>query len=74
MFNLYGRESKLPVKIVYLKSISWEEYRSLLENFDRYLFEQVFDDMNAGIESILKFNLEQSTFKLLPCLLKSNSI
>jgi hypothetical protein len=40
-----------------------------LEDFCRYVFEYVFEEMN--IETILKFDIENSTFKLLPCLLTS---
>ena len=71
MFNLYGRDGVFTVKVVYLKSINWEEYRNQLEDFDRYLFEKVFNDMNTGFETMLKFDIEQATFKLFPCLLKS---
>ncbi len=69
IFNLYGRDSQLTVEIVYLKAIDFEQYEKQLEAFCRYIFEQVFDDMNTGSESILKFNIESATFKLLPCLL-----
>jgi len=52
-----------------LKSIDYKRYQNKLEEFCRYLFEDVFDDMN--INTILKFDIEYSTFKLLPCLLTS---
>jgi hypothetical protein len=57
------------IKIVYLKSIDYNQYRNQLEDFCRYLFEYVFDDMNT--DSILKFDMEKSAFKLFPCLLTS---
>jgi len=52
-----------------LKSIDYNQYQNQLEEFCRYLFEYVFDDMNTN--SILKFDIENSIFKLLPCLLTS---
>jgi len=52
-----------------LKAIDFKQYEKQLEAFCRYIFEQVFDDMNTGSESILKFDIESATFKLLPCLL-----
>lgn len=45
-----------------------------MEIFSRYIFEKVFDNMVTELESILTFNIEHSTFKLLPCLLKSEFI
>ncbi|CAF4697295.1 unnamed protein product [Rotaria sp. Silwood1] len=73
MFNLYGRTGVSTVKVAYLKSINIEKYKNELEEFCRYIFEEVFDDMNTGLESILKFDIEHSTFKLFPCLLKIES-
>ncbi|CAF1273759.1 unnamed protein product [Rotaria sordida] len=74
-FNLYGRNDVLTVKITYLKPIDLKPYKNQLEFFCRYIFEEVFDDMNTGLESILKFDIEHSTFKLFPCLLnKSDDI
>jgi hypothetical protein len=55
--------------MAYLKPFDLKEYKNLLEAFCRYIFEDVFDKMNTGVESILKFNIEKSTFQLLPCLL-----
>jgi hypothetical protein len=71
MFNLYGRDGELKVEISYLKRIDFKQYEDQLKAFCRYLFEDVFDDMITGPESILKFDMEYSTFKLLPCLLNS---
>jgi hypothetical protein len=69
-FHLYGDNDV--IQVVYLKSIDDKQYRHQLEEFSRYLFEYVFDDMNTN--SILRFDIEQSTFKLLPCLLTSGEI
>jgi hypothetical protein len=55
--------------MAYLKPFDLKEYKNLLEAFCRYIFEDVFDKMNTGVASILKFNIEQSKFQLLPCLL-----
>lgn len=62
------------VEINYIKPINLHECLNALESFCRYIFEDVFNDMTTGVESILQFDLEQSTFKLLPCLLTSNRI
>jgi hypothetical protein len=66
-FYLYGHNDI--IEVIYLKSIDYNQYRNQLEEFCRYLFEYVFDDMNTN--SILKFDIENSIFKLLPCLLTS---
>jgi hypothetical protein len=71
MFNLYDNDDTLTVQVVYIRSINYTECEDKLEVFCQYLFEKVFDDMNTGSNSILKFDLKNSTFKLLPCLLKS---
>ena len=65
-FQLYGNDEIITIKIVCLKSI---QYRNQLKDFCQYLFEYVFDDMNTN--SILQFDIDNSTFKLLPCLLTS---
>lgn len=54
-----------------LTSIDCDTYRQELEQFSRYIFEYVFDGMIT--DTILKYNLENSTFKLLPCLLTGKS-
>ena len=66
-FHLYGDNDV--IQVVYLKSIDYKKYRNQLEEFCQYLFEYVFEDMNTN--SILRFDMENSTFKLLPCLLTS---
>jgi len=71
IFKLYGRDSELTVEVIYLKSIDLEQNEYQLEEFCRYIFEVVFDKMNTELKSILKFDIKHSTFKLLPCLLKS---
>jgi hypothetical protein len=55
--------------MIYLKPIDLKEYKKQLEVFCPYIFEDVFDRMNTGVESILEFNIEHSTFQLLPCFL-----
>ena len=74
MFNLCGNNEKLTVELQYVKQVHFEECKNHLETFCQYLFEQVFAGMTAGIESMLKIDVEQSTFKLLPCLLKGKLI
>jgi hypothetical protein len=44
------------------------------EKLEVEIFEEVFDNMNTGSGSILKFDFERSTFKLLQCFLKSELI
>ncbi|CAF1271794.1 unnamed protein product [Adineta steineri] len=71
-FNLYAANNEIiTVKIVYIQPIDYTKYKSDLEHFDRYLFEKVFDEMTNDQESLLQFDIEQSTFKLLPCLIKN---
>jgi len=60
----------LEVEVVFLRPIDYEECGPQLECFCKYIFEEVFDGMNTGPNSILKFDLKHSTFQLLPCLLK----
>ncbi|CAF4312506.1 unnamed protein product [Rotaria sp. Silwood2] len=72
LFNLYGRNGVLTIKVTYLKPIDLEQYKNQLKIFCRYIFEEIFDGMNTGLESILKFDMEHSTFKLFPCLLKKS--
>jgi hypothetical protein len=74
MFDIYANGEKLEVEIVYIGPIDYEEYKTHLEEFCRYIFEEVFDNMNTGSGSILKFDFERSTFKLLQCFLKSELI
>ncbi|CAF3207657.1 unnamed protein product [Rotaria sp. Silwood2] len=72
-FNLYENNKITIIEVVYLKSINYEQYENKLKDFCQYLFEYVFDDMNTN--TILKFDIENSTFQLLPCLLtKSGDI
>ena len=54
-----------------LGSIDCSTYRQELEQFSRYIFEHVFDGMVT--DTILKYDLENSTFKVLPCLLTGKS-
>jgi len=67
-FKLYTNTYDIDVKIVYLRPIDFQKYRCGLEEFCRYIFENVF--IKWGIQSNFKFDIEQSTFKLLPCFLK----
>ncbi|CAF2107810.1 unnamed protein product [Rotaria magnacalcarata] len=66
-FNLYENNKTTIIEIVHLKSINYRQYQSELEDFCKYLFEYAFDDMNTNTN--LKFDIDNSTFKLLPCLL-----
>jgi hypothetical protein len=71
-FNIYAASNEtLLIDIVYVKEIDYTKHRNELECFCRYLFENVFDGMVNSSESILTFDIEHSSFKLLPCLLKS---
>ncbi|CAF1193375.1 unnamed protein product, partial [Adineta steineri] len=69
IFTLYGRDEELRIEIVYLKTINFNRCKDYLGNFCRYIFEQVFDNMNIESESNLEFDIKSSNFKLLPCLL-----
>ncbi|CAM4788781.1 unnamed protein product [Rotaria magnacalcarata] len=74
-FNLYGQNGELTVEVIYVKSTDLKQCKTQLQTFCQYIFEEVFNDMNTRLESILKFDIEHSTFKLLPCLLtKSDEI
>ncbi|CAF3577169.1 unnamed protein product [Adineta steineri] len=66
-FNIYDHDKEITIQVIYLKSIDYSQYRNGLKYFCKYLFEYVFDNMN--IDSILEFNIEQSSFQLIPCLL-----
>ena len=66
-FNLYGHNETFVIEVIRLKTIDWQHYRKDLEEFCRYLFEYAFSEMNT--DSLLHFDLEQSTSKLLPCFL-----
>ncbi|CAF1465863.1 unnamed protein product [Adineta steineri] len=68
-FNIYTDKSTLEVQLEYIGPIDFNQWENLLGRFCRHIFEEVFDDMNIGSEPILKFDIENSTFKLLPCLL-----
>ncbi|UJR36872.1 hypothetical protein I4U23_029585 [Adineta vaga] len=57
------------VKVEYVEPINYNKYKDQFEKFCRYIFEEDFTDMNTGPEAILKFDIESSPFKLLPCLL-----
>ncbi|CAF1306326.1 unnamed protein product [Rotaria sordida] len=71
-FSLYDAGDEiLTVDITYVKTIEYQKYKIELESFCKYLFEHVFDGIIKGSQSILKFNTEQSSFKLFPCLLKN---
>ncbi|CAF4572583.1 unnamed protein product, partial [Rotaria magnacalcarata] len=73
-FCLYtGNNEVLTVDIVYVKTIDYRNYRNQLEHFAKYLFENVFNGIVNSLHSIIEFNIEHSSFKLLPCLLKSES-
>ncbi|CAF1172745.1 unnamed protein product [Adineta ricciae] len=69
-FQLYGYNGAIPIEIRHLKPINYTQHRTTLEIFCQYLFENVFKGMN--INSILKFDLVNTTCKLLPCLLTDN--
>ncbi|CAF1375740.1 unnamed protein product [Rotaria sordida] len=72
-FNLYEHDKITIIEVVYLKIINYQQYENHLKDFCQYLFEYTFDDMNTN--TILKFDIENATFKLLPCLLtKSGDI
>ncbi|CAF4133941.1 unnamed protein product, partial [Adineta steineri] len=68
-FNLYPDKGTLEVQLEYIGLIDFSQWGNLLGRFCRYIFEDVVDDMNIGLESNLEFDIENSTFKLLPCLL-----
>ncbi|CAF4943117.1 unnamed protein product, partial [Rotaria socialis] len=73
-FCLYtGNNEMQTVDIVYVKTIDYRNYRNQLEHFAKYLFENVFNGIVNSLHSIIEFNIEHSSFKLLPCLLKSES-
>ncbi|CAF2139709.1 unnamed protein product [Rotaria magnacalcarata] len=73
-FCLYtGNNEMQTVDIVYVKTIDYRNYRNQLEYFAKYLFENVFNGIVNSLHSIIEFNIEHSSFKLLPCLLKSES-
>ena len=72
MFNIYENSEPIKIQLVYLRSMAYAACKRELEIFCRYIFDEVFDDMNTQSESILKFDLERSPFKLLPCLLTGN--
>ncbi len=74
MFKLYEHDDEFTVQLMYIGSIDYRGCENQLENFCQYLFEEVFNDMNTGSESTLKFDFKGSTFKLLPCLLKRELI
>ena len=57
------------MEVISLGEINFQGYREQLEAFLRHLSEEVFYGVNAGLLKNLKFDLEQSPFKLLPCLL-----
>ncbi|CAF4348738.1 unnamed protein product, partial [Adineta steineri] len=69
VFTLYGRDEELRIEIIYLKTINFNQCKDCLGDFCRYIFEQVFDNMNIQSESNLEFDIKSSNFKLLPCLL-----
>ncbi|CAF3584226.1 unnamed protein product [Rotaria socialis] len=74
-FNLYGQNGELTVEVIHVKSTDLKQCKTQLQAFCQYIFEEVFNGMNTGLESMLKFDIEHSTFKLLPCLLtKSDEI
>ncbi|CAF1182266.1 unnamed protein product [Adineta steineri] len=55
----------LTIKIIFIKKINYLEKRSLFEQFSKHIFENVFE------YTLFDFNIQSSTFKLLPCLLTS---
>ncbi len=73
-FYLYDGDHKLIVHVVYVGAITYKECENQLKHFCQYIFEDVFDDMNTGPKSFLKFDIEHSSFKLLPCLLNGRFI
>jgi hypothetical protein len=71
---MYGAANELfTIDIIYVKTIDYAKYGHDLERFCRYLFENVFDGIVNSSEMILQFDLEHSSFKLLPCLLKGEN-
>ncbi|CAF3332479.1 unnamed protein product [Rotaria sp. Silwood2] len=64
----------LTVHITYVKTIEYQKYKNEFDSFCKYLFEHVFDGIIKGSQSTLNFNIERSSFKLLPCLLKSKTL
>ncbi|CAF1126055.1 unnamed protein product [Adineta steineri] len=70
-FNLYAASNEiLTVDVAYVKTIDYAKHRHELERFCRFLFENVLDEITHSSDSILKFDIEHSSFKCLPCLLK----
>jgi hypothetical protein len=65
-----GANELFTTDITYVKTIDYAQYGNDLERFCRYLFENVFDGIVNSSEMTLQFDLEHSSFKLLPCLLK----
>lgn len=66
---MYGTGCEFIVEIIYLKTIVLQQHEDQLKAFCRYIFEDVFDHFNAKSDCTLQFDLENSPFQLLPCLL-----
>jgi hypothetical protein len=58
----------LTTKIVFRKAINYSENQNLFERFSKHIFENAFD------YTMFEFNIQSSSFKLLPCLLTSMDI
>lgn len=55
------------IKIIFKKTINdYNDNKNLFEQFSRHIFEHAFD------YTILEFDIQLSSFRLLPCLLTSN--
>lgn len=62
------RHGNSKVLICFIKSVNYNENQDVFERFSRHIFEHVFDYSDCT------FNIQQSPFKLLPCLLNSKSL
>lgn len=71
---MYGTGCEFPVEITYVKPVDLQPIKDPLQAFSRYIFEEVFEHMNTKSPSDLNFDIEHSTFQLLPCLLTGKSI
>jgi hypothetical protein len=55
----------LTIEILFVKQIRYAGNEYLFERFSKHIFENVFD------KTMFEFNIQASSFKLLPCLLTS---
>lgn len=56
-------DRSIRIEVRFGKRVNYSEHQELFERFSKHIFEHAFDYTN------LEFNLQSSTFKLLPCLL-----